>query len=105
MSFDIVNPTDLSVVRKIASGEEYSLYATRNHYIEGCSVAIISHEITIIRHGLVLLSGIQGLLYSHSLLMQAELIDNGFVVTNVFNVSNNRVKVERGVCISKLVAL
>lgn len=106
MSFYILNPADNSPIVTFVKGDTFELVASRNVFIEKVSFALVPHHIKVQKAGgLIMLIGIPEFSVSHSLWVSPALVEDGFVTTFVFNISDKGVRVGKGEIVSKLVAL
>lgn len=105
MSFQLINPVDGSIVANFKSGEQFTLDADRTVIIDTLCTAIIRHNVYIKTKGLVWIVRKPGVFLTQTLIVDSGPVDDGEVLTYVFNFGAERIHMGKGEAVSRLVAL
>jgi dUTPase len=107
MSFHILNPIDDSVICTVERGQRYDLPASKTIYIESLTMGLIIHQIKIhiLNDGPVIISRKPGIFISNGIWVDCGPVESGYINTEIFNLSNNRIRIHSGDSISCLLAL
>lgn len=107
MSFTYINPHSGQESQPYERGMSMELIAPKSLYVESLSTAVILHDfsIRIAPGGVVFICRFEGIFVDRGLMVDCGYITEGPVRTELFNYSSDRVRIGKGECISKLIAL